>query len=138
MSSPHRLRIKLTSDTYATVMAEAERKETDPGSVIDGYINTIRIARLGADRLYGSVLALKTLLNRVVVQARVKGTDLEKMGLPVAELAEKFNALHRLILELNDVDLDSGPQEDLEPMTLERELRLEIEHERCLGQDDVG
>jgi len=138
MSSPHRLRIKLTSDTYATVMAEAERKETDPGSVIDGYINTIRIARLGADRLYGSVLDLKTRLNRLLAQARRQGVDLKAMGLPVVALEDKLNALHRLILELNDVDLDSGSQEDLEPMTLERELRLEIEHERCLGQDHVG
>lgn len=140
MSRTHQVRIRLTSDNYNTVRAEAERRESDLSTVIEGYINTVRIAGLGADRIYGSVLEMKTLLNRVVVQARVNGADLEEMGLPIKALSAKLNALHRLILALNQVELDSGPQADLEPMTLERELRLEIEHERLynLGQGDAG
>lgn len=140
MSRTHQFRIRLTSDNYNTVRAEAERRESDLSTVIEGYINTVRIAGLGADRIYGSVLEMKTLLNRVVVQARVNGADLEEMGLPIKALSDKLNALHRLILALNQVELDNGPQADLEPMTLERELRLEIEHERLydLGQGDAG
>jgi hypothetical protein len=96
------------------------------------------MAERGSERIYGAVLAMKTLLNRMEAQARLQGIDLAAMGLPVASLADQLNALHRLILDLNDVDLDRDPQADLEPMTLERELRLEIEHERFLGQDDAG
>ena len=140
MSSTNRLRIRLNDDPYATVMAEAERRGTDPSAVIEGYVNAARMAGLGADRIYGSVLRMKTLLNRIPAQARVKGIDLENLGLPVHALSEELNALHRLILDLNGVDLDDGPQADLEPMTLERELRLEMEHERFYdrGQDDAG
>ncbi|QQE67429.1 hypothetical protein GFS31_41420 (plasmid) [Leptolyngbya sp. BL0902] len=138
MSSTHQLRIRLPEPTYARVMAEAERRETDPSSVIESCLNTVRIAERGSERIYGAVLAMKTLLNRMEAQARLQGIDLKAMGLPVASLADQLNALHRLILELNDVDLDLDPQADLEPLTLERELRLEIEHERFLGQDDVG
>jgi len=130
MSSPNRLRIRLNDDPYETVMAEAERRGTDPSAVIEGYVNAARMAGLGADRIYGSVLRMKTLLHRIVAQARVKGVDLEDLGLPINALSEELNALHRLILELNGVALDGGPQADLEPMTLEQELRLEIAHER--------
>lgn len=140
MSSTNRLRIRLNDDPYATVMAEAERRGTDPSAVIEGYVNAARMAGLGADRIYGSVLRMKTLLHRIPAQARVKGIDLENLGLPVHALSEELNALHRLILDLNGVALDGGPQADLEPMTLERELRLEMEHERFYdrGQDDAG
>jgi hypothetical protein len=138
MSSTHQLRIRLPEPTYAMVMAEAGRRETDPSSVIEGCLNTVRMAGRGSERIYGAVLAMKTLLNRMEAQARLQGIDLAAMGLPLESLADQLNALHRLILDLNEVDLDGGPQADLEPMTLERELRLEIEHERCLDQDDVG
>lgn len=140
MSSPNRLRIRLQDDPYATVMAEAERRGTDASAVIEGYVNAARIAGLGADRIYGSVLGMKNLLHRIVAQARVKGVDLENLGLPINALSEELNALHRLILELNGVALDGGPHADLEPMTLEQELRLEIEHERFYdrGPGDAG
>lgn len=49
MSSTNRLRIRLQDHNYNTVMAEAERRETDPSAVIDSYVSTGRIARLGAD-----------------------------------------------------------------------------------------
>lgn len=139
MSNINRLRIRLQDDPYETVMAEAERRGTDPSAVIEGYVNAARIAGLGADRIYGSVLGMKTLLQRIMAQARVKGVDLETLGLPINALSEELNALHRLILELNGVDLDGGPPDVSEPMTLEQELRLEIEHERFndLGQDDA-
>lgn len=130
MSSTNRLRIRLQDHNYNTVMAEAERRETDPSAVIDSYVSTGRIARLGADRIYGSVLKMKTLLNRILVQARVKGVDLENVGLPINALSEELHAHHLLILDLNEVDLDGSPPDALEPMTLEQELRLEIEHER--------
>jgi hypothetical protein len=120
------------------VMAEAERRETDPSSVIEGCLNTVRIAGRGSERIYGAVLAMKTLLNRMEAQARLQGIDLAAMGLPVESLSDQLNALHRLILGLNDVDLAGGPQSELEPLTLERELRLEIEHERFRGQNDAG
>lgn len=139
MSSPNRLRIRLNDDPYKTVMAEAERRGTDASTVIEGYVNAARMAGLGADRIYGSVLGMKSLLHRILAQARVKGVDLENLGLPINALSDKLNALHRLILELNGVDLNDSPQADLEPMTLERELKLEIEQERFydLGQDDA-
>lgn len=73
---------------------------------------------------------MKTLLNRILVQARVKGVDLENVGLPINALSEELHAHHLLILDLNEVDSDGSPPDALEPMTLEQELRLEIEHER--------
>lgn len=119
-------------------MAEAERRETNPSQVIDDYIEAIRFNSLAGNRVYGSVLEMKTLLNRITTKARVKGVDLEDLGLPVAKLGEKLNLLHTLLLELGEVDLSGRPQgEPVEPMTLEQELRLEIEHERFydLGED---
>lgn len=135
MSSTHRLRIRLQDHTYATVMAEAERREIDPSQVIDDYVNLARIAGLGGGRIYGSVLAMKTWLHQLLTQARLNGVDLEAMSRPVNALHEELNALHRLVLELNEVELNGGPQDVSDPMTLDRELRLELEHERL---DDQG
>lgn len=141
MSNTHRLRIRLKDHHYKAVMAEAERRDTDPSQVIDDYIEATRFTRLTGPKVYGSVLAMKTLLHRILAKARIQGVDLEGMGLPVAALDEKLTALHALLLEADGVDLSGTPQgESVEPMTLEQELRLELAQERFydLGQDHAG
>jgi hypothetical protein len=141
MTNTHRLRIRLQNHNYKAVLAEAERRGTDPSQVIDEAIEATRSTRLTGAQVYGAVLTMKTLLQRILAKARIQGVDLESMGLPVAALDEKLTALHGLLLEANGVDLSGTPQgEPLEPMTLEQELRLELEQERFydLGQADAG
>ncbi|QQE67697.1 hypothetical protein GFS31_44100 (plasmid) [Leptolyngbya sp. BL0902] len=141
MTNTHRLRIRLQNHNYKAVLAEAERRGTDPSQVIDEAIEATRFTRLTGAQVYGTVLAMKTLLQRILAKARIQGVDLEGMGLPVAALDEKLTALHALLLEANGVDLSGRPQgESVEPMTLAQELRLEIEQERwqTLDQDHAG
>lgn len=140
MSDTHRLRIRLKTHNYNTVMAEAERRGTEPSQVIDDYIEAIRLPHLTGPQVYGSVLDMKTLLHRILAKARVNGIDLDGLGLPIAALDAKLTVLHRQLLEMNGVDLSGLPKGiPVEPMTLEQELRLELEQERGddLGQDDA-
>ena len=136
MSDTHRLRIRLKTHNYNTVMAEAERRGAEPSQVIDDYIEATRLPHLTGPQIYGSVLDMKTLLHRILAKARVNGIDLDRMGLPIAALDAKLTMLHRQLLETNGVDLSGLPKGiPVEPMTLEQELRLELELEQEQGDD---
>lgn len=141
MSGTKQLRIRFTDQHYETVMAKAKREGISPSRVIQDYLDGNGPSGRTSDRLYGAVLQMKSLVNQMSAKAKIKGIDLDQNGIPVKELYDQLQKVHRLILETNGVDLSGTPQgQPVEPMTLEQELRLEIEHERFydLGQGDAS
>lgn len=133
MSGAKQLRIRFTDQHYEAVMAKAKREGISPSKVIQDYLDGNGPGGRTSDRLYGAVLQMKTVVNRISAKAKVKGIDLDQNGIPVKELYDQLQKVHFLILEMNGVDLSGKPQgEPVEPMTLEQELRLELEHERFM------
>lgn len=131
MASTKQLRIRLEEDNYEQLMAEAERRGISPSQVVQDALEPKDIATFTADSVYGAVLQMKAEINQILALSRLQGRELGGIEGQLNDITERLSDIQLLVLKLNQVDL-SG-EADPEPMTLEKELKLEIEAERFMA-----